>query len=80
MPEQGTAWQWQLHGALDPSVDVPVYDVDGQTTTAAQVAELNRKGRHVICYVSVGSLENFRPDRSSFPPVVLGKPLEGWPD
>lgn len=80
VPEQGTAWQWQLHGALDLSVDVPVYDVDGQTTTAAQVAELNRKGRHVICYVSVGSLENFRPDRSSFPPAVLGKPLEGWPD
>ncbi|GAA1542602.1 endo alpha-1,4 polygalactosaminidase [Kribbella lupini] len=79
-PEQGVAWQWQLSGELDLSVDVPVYDVDYEKTSAAQVAELHQKGRRVICYVSVGSYENFRPDQAKFPAAVLGKALDGWPD
>jgi hypothetical protein len=65
---------------LDLRVDVPVYDIDGETTTAAQVRELHRRGRRVICYVNVGAYENFRPDRGRFPAAVLGKPLDGWPD
>ncbi len=28
-PRPGLAWQWQLDGRVDPSVDVPVYDIDG---------------------------------------------------
>ncbi|WP_432943041.1 endo alpha-1,4 polygalactosaminidase [Kribbella sp. CA-253562] len=80
VPEQGTAWQWQLSGTLDLTVDVPVYDVDGEKTSAEQVAELHSKGRRVICYVSVGSYEDFRPDQAQFPAAVLGKPMDGWPD
>lgn len=80
VPKQGTAWQWQLTGELDTGVDVPVYDLDGEKTTVGQVAELKRKGRHVICYVSVGSVENFRPDHARFPKAVVGKALDGWPD
>jgi hypothetical protein len=80
VPEQGAPWQWQLSGTLDLSVDVPVYDVDFEKTSAAQVAELQGKGRRVICYVSVGSHENFRPDQAQFPAGVLGKPMDGWPD
>lgn len=79
-PQPGTAWQWQLTGALDLTVDVPVYEFDGQTTTAAQVAALHAAGRHAICYLSAGSWEAFRPDASSFPPAVLGRPLAGYPD
>jgi hypothetical protein len=80
VPKQGTAWQWQLQGKLDLSVDVPVYDVDWQTTSEAEIAELHRKGRHVICYVSVGSYEKYRPDAKTFPASLLGKELDGWPD
>ncbi|TWD80182.1 hypothetical protein FB561_1255 [Kribbella amoyensis] len=79
-PQQGAPWQWQLRGDLDLDVDVPVYDVDGQTTSAEQVAELHEKGRHVICYVSVGTYEDFRPDKDRFPADVLGKQLEDWSD
>lgn len=79
-PQQGAPWQWQLSGDLDLSVDVPVYDVDYEKTSAEQVAELQKKGRRVICYVSVGSYENFRPDQAQFPAAVLGKALDGWPD
>ncbi|HET6293226.1 MAG TPA: endo alpha-1,4 polygalactosaminidase [Kribbella sp.] len=80
VPKQGTAWQWQLQGKLDLSVDVPVYDVDWQTTSEAEIAELHSLGRHVICYVSVGSYEKYRPDAKKFPASVLGKELDGWPD
>ncbi len=55
-----------------------MFDVDGFTTSAATVAELHRRGRKVICYVEVGSAEDFRPDYKKWPPEVLGK-TNGWP-
>ncbi|MYS35195.1 glycosyl hydrolase family 114 [Streptomyces sp. KhCrAH-43] len=76
-PEPGTDWQWQLSGKLDTSVDAPVYDIDGFDRTAAQVAGLHREGRKVICYLSTGAWEDFRPDAARFPTAVLGKG-NGW--
>jgi hypothetical protein len=76
-PRPGLAWQWQLDGKVDPSVDVPVYDIDGFESSAADVARLHRDGRKVICYVNVGAWEDFRPDRDAFPRSVLGGP-NGW--
>ena len=35
-------------------------------------------GAHVICYVDVGTWENWRPDASQFPSALLGK-SNGWP-
>ena len=77
-PAPGTTWQWQLEGTLDTGVDAEVYDVDGFTTSAAQVAALHAEGRKVVCYISVGAYEDFRPDRQRFPAVLLGK-SDGWP-
>ncbi|MFD9796775.1 endo alpha-1,4 polygalactosaminidase [Streptomyces sp. NPDC059070] len=76
-PRPGVAWQWQLTGKLDPTVDVPVYDVDGFNVSKAQVDDLHRRGRKVICYVSTGAWEDFRPDAGRFPKSVLGKG-NGW--
>ncbi|WP_433547994.1 endo alpha-1,4 polygalactosaminidase [Streptomyces sp. CA-294286] len=76
-PRPGPAWQWQLSGELDLSVDVPVYDVDGHTTSAEKVAALHAKGRKVICYLSTGAWEEFRPDADRFPQEVLGR-SNGW--
>ncbi|HEU5109662.1 MAG TPA: endo alpha-1,4 polygalactosaminidase [Micromonosporaceae bacterium] len=78
-PVAGQTWQWQLSGRLDLSVRASVYDVDAFTTTTAQVRTLHQRGRKVICYVSAGSYENWRPDRGRFPDSVLGDPLDGWP-
>jgi outer membrane biogenesis lipoprotein LolB len=33
-PRPGLAWQWQLDGRVDPSADVPVYDIDGFENSA----------------------------------------------
>ncbi|GAA2252776.1 endo alpha-1,4 polygalactosaminidase [Streptomyces ruber] len=73
-PRPGVDWQWQLDGRVDPSVDVPVYDIDGFENTAADVARLHADGRKVICYVNVGAYEDFRPDADDFPRSVLGRP------
>ncbi|MFJ3159344.1 endo alpha-1,4 polygalactosaminidase [Streptomyces kanasensis] len=76
-PRQGAAWQWQLSGRLDPRVDVPVYDIDGFDHPASAVADLHARGRKVICYLSTGAWEDFRPDAAKFPKAVLGKG-NGW--
>ncbi|MFH8726137.1 endo alpha-1,4 polygalactosaminidase [Streptomyces termitum] len=76
-PAPGLAWQWQLSGRLDPAVDVPVYDIDGFDHPAATVADLHRRGRKVICYLSTGAWEEFRPDAGRFPEAVLGEG-NGW--
>ncbi|MDT0570178.1 endo alpha-1,4 polygalactosaminidase [Streptomyces sp. DSM 3412] len=76
-PEPGTGWQWQLSGRLDTSVDVPVYDIDGFDQSAGTVAELHDDGRKVICYLSTGAWEDWRPDADDFPKSVVGKG-NGW--
>ncbi|MFI8169000.1 endo alpha-1,4 polygalactosaminidase [Streptomyces sp. NPDC085931] len=76
-PRPGTAWQWQLSGRLDTSVDVPVYDIDGFDHSADTVAALHDDGRKVICYLSTGAWEEFRPDAEKFPEAVLGRG-NGW--
>jgi len=42
------------------------------------VAALHGEGKHVICYIDVGTAENFRPDYGEFPESVLGL-SNGWP-
>ena len=79
-PAVGDSWQWQLSDLpLDTSFDVAVYDVDLFETSATKVAALHAQGRRVICYLSAGSWEEYRPDAGQFPPVVIGKDYEGWP-
>jgi hypothetical protein len=75
-----SAWQWQLQGKTDTSIDAGVYEVDGFEVPARTVAELHRQGRKVICYLDVGSWENYRPDADRFPKAVLGRAYEGYPD
>ncbi|MER5349119.1 endo alpha-1,4 polygalactosaminidase [Kitasatospora sp. NPDC002551] len=76
-PTPGLAWQWQLGGGVDQSVDVPVYDIDGFETDASVVAALHAKGRKVICYINAGSWEDFRPDAAAFAQALQGSG-NGW--
>ena len=78
-PEPGLTLQWQLQGKLDTSIDVDVYNIDMFDNTARVVDRLHEDGRKVICYISAGSWERWRPDAADFPRSVLGKKLDGWP-
>lgn len=77
-PPAHAAWQWQLDGRLDLRVPARVYDVDGFDTSRASVAALHRAGRYAICYVDVGTWEQWRTDAGRFPRALLGTP-NGWP-
>jgi hypothetical protein len=79
-PAPGLTWQWQLsEPPVDTSVDARVFDIDLFDNTAEVVEILHDLGRRVIGYISVGSWEDWRPDKDRFPPDLLGWDYEGWP-
>jgi hypothetical protein len=76
-PAAGLTWQWQLTGKLDLDLQTDVIDLDldvGQSV----VDYYHDRGTKVICYISVGSFEDWRTDADLFPKEVLGKDYEGW--
>lgn len=76
-PGPGLTWQWQLSDhPVDTSIEADIYDIDGQLADAQVVAELHAQGRHVVCYLSAGSWEGYRPDAADFPDDVIGDPLD----
>ena len=77
-PDLNTSWQWQLSTPVDQSVNVKMYDIDMFDNDASVVAALHAAGRKVMCYVDVGTWENWRPDAGQFPASVKGK-NNGWP-
>jgi hypothetical protein len=77
-PPANPTWYWQLTGKVKNTQPVALYDIDGFENSAAEVAALHAQGKHVICYVDVGTAEDFRPDYSQFPASALGD-TNGWP-
>ncbi|GAB3965372.1 endo alpha-1,4 polygalactosaminidase [Actinoallomurus acanthiterrae] len=81
-PALNTSWQWQLKTVpSSPYLDVTMYDIDGFDATAAAVSKLHstKSGRRVVCYISAGTYENWRPDAGDFPSGVLGSNVDNWP-
>lgn len=79
-PPVHTTWQWQLGEApIDTTIEAQMIDIDLFDHSKETVAALHAQGRKVVCYVSVGSHEDWRPDAADFPASVLGKDYEGWP-
>lgn len=76
-PAPGLTWQWQLTGDVDLDLSIEVIDIDLDVNPSV-VDHYHHKGTKVICYISVGSHENWRSDADQFPDMVLGKDYEGW--
>jgi len=57
-----------------------MYDIDLFETPQSTIDKLHNDGRIVICYLSAGSWEEFRPDKDEYPESILGNTLDGWPD
>ncbi len=76
-PEPGLTWQWQLTGKLDLDLQTDVIDIDLHVGKSV-VDYFHSRGTRVICYISVGSYENWRPDKDAFPKEIIGKKYEGW--
>lgn len=77
-PSLRTTWQWQLTGALDLSVTAEMWDIDLFDNSATVVSALHALGAKVVCYMSAGSWEDWRPDAGDFPDSVKGR-SNGWP-
>jgi hypothetical protein len=79
-PQPGAIWQIQFTGdQIDTSLAVDVYELDLFDTPRETVASLHAAGRRVVCYLSAGSWEDWRPDAADFPETLLANELEGWP-
>jgi hypothetical protein len=78
VPPQDLSWYWQLQGTVDNAYGAAAYDIDGFDNSPAEVAALHAAGKRVICYIDVGTWENWRADAGQFPSSVLGK-SNGWP-
>lgn len=78
-PGAAVTWQWQLSGDVRTHHPAELYDVDLFDTPAEVIQALRDSGRRVICYLSAGSAEDWRPDHARFPASAVGRPLDGWP-
>jgi hypothetical protein len=76
-PAPGLTWQWQLDGEVNTSIEAQVFDLDLYVDQAV-IDTLHARGVKVICYISVGSYEDWRPDAGQFPNEIIGKKYEGW--
>jgi hypothetical protein len=77
-------FHWMIGGfktadILPDQAGATVYDIDGENSTAADVAAIHAAGAIAVCYVDVGSLEEGRSDYSQFPASVVGPGVQGWP-
>ncbi|TML98022.1 MAG: hypothetical protein E6G10_23735 [Actinobacteria bacterium] len=72
-------WQIQLEGRIDTTVQARFFVIDG-SEEGDTVGALRRRGGKVACYVNAGAWEDFRTDKDAFPPEVLGKKYEGFPN
>jgi len=81
VPSVGMTFDWQLDDVTTTNTfDAEVIDVDAFTTSAETVQHFKDQGKIVIAYLSVGSLETFRPDAAQFPAEVIGNVYDGFFD
>ncbi|MEM6635380.1 MAG: endo alpha-1,4 polygalactosaminidase [Pseudomonadota bacterium] len=73
-------WDWQLTDPYDLSVNVEILVIEPDDHSAEDIRALATRGVEPVCYISVGSWENFRDDAGAFPESVLGKTMGEWPD
>lgn len=72
-------WDWQIgHLTPQPNANVDVYNIDIDTDDTARRALANT-GAKLICYFSVGTVENWRDDADQFPALVIGERYEQLP-
>lgn len=82
-PKIGDSFEWRLDsiGLNEVSqYSCKIIDIDAFSATKELVDAFHAKGIKVIAYVSVGTLENFRPDSLLLPKDIIGNIYPDWPD
>jgi hypothetical protein len=70
-PKVGETWNLQFVDKIDTSVAADIFDLDMDQEQNA-INTLRSKGKKLICYVDVGSWEEYRSDANQFPDSVKG--------
>jgi uncharacterized protein (TIGR01370 family) len=70
-------------GANIDTIDLSKFDfkyitVDLEDTSEEAIESLHNDSKNVICYLSVGTYEDWRSDKDKFPEEAIGKPLGDW--
>lgn len=73
----GDSFIYDLPGVVT-NYDQKVVAIDLFDTDEAKIAQLKSEGRLAICYFSAGTVENWRPDVSSFPAEAIGSDMDDW--
>ena len=73
-------WDWQLSEPIRAPRSIDIFDTDPDSTNKRTIQRLNARGVYTICYVSVGTLEDYRDDQHAFPASVIGRTYGDWPD
>ncbi len=78
-PEPEYTWYWQLDN--ESSLDLPfdAYDVSLYDVSDSFLKNLKAQGAYLICYFSLGTSEEYNPDRGAFKKSDLGLPMKGHP-
>jgi hypothetical protein len=78
-PSAGATWNYQLTGSINvAATNVDVWDIDLFDASSSTIDSIHAKGKHVICYFSAGSIEDWRPDAGKFQASDKGSAVEGW--
>lgn len=78
-PSTHTTWNYQLTGSIDvDSINVGIWDIDLFDASPSIIDSIHANGKHVICYFSAGSFEDWRPDASKFQVSDKGRAVEDW--
>ena len=87
-------WDWVLSGDIDTAALIErrldYVGLDAFDVSAEQVAEIRAAGSHVWCYVSAGTIEDWRPDVAAYQAAdaarqaagegqLIGEPYDQWP-
>ncbi len=80
VPAPGVPWQMVLNGDSPADAGAAVYDLDA-SASAAQMDALRavNPSVYLVCYLSVGTWEEWRGDAGTFPAEVLGGALTDSP-
>ena len=82
-PKVGDDFEWRLDSISTDEVSqyhCSIIDIDAFSATKELVDAFHARGIKVIAYVSVGTLENYRPDYALLPEEVIGSIYPEWPD
>lgn len=77
-PTLATTAEIQLQGKPNLSYPADLYVLDLFDTPKKTIAAIKASGKHIVCYFSAGSYEDWRPDMEKFLATDLGAKMDGW--